>query len=290
MATAATLLVSGCSDDSSSSSSTGDGDSSSGASPTATRAGSSETTGAGLSGSIDVGGRSLQLTCNGLGAPTILLEGGEGQPGGALAAIRTAYEAKHLVCTYDRANVGASDPAPTPRKATAMTADLHRLLRQADVPGDYVLVGTSAGGLLVQAYARAYPDEVAGVVALNPVPPWDQWSTLGLREMSPQERTGEKAYYAGENGESLDYRDLSAAVAAAPAPPGVPFHLVISTIAQCESPHDVCSRTYPAYEKIMRAVSQQWPGGKIDEVQAGHEIHLDNLPAVQAAVDDVLSR
>jgi pimeloyl-ACP methyl ester carboxylesterase len=277
VAVVATSAMAGCSDSGSKPSS--------GATQTA-----SSTTGAGLSGSIDVGGRSLQLTCSGEGSPTIVLESGEGQPGDAMDAVRTAYDADHLVCSYDRANVGASDPAPTPRKAKDMADDLHRLLHEAGVPGDYVLVGHSAGGLLVQAYARAYPDEVAGVVALNPVPPWDQWSTLGLREMTPRERTDERAYYAGENGESLDYRDISAAVAGSPAPQGVPFHVLISTIAQCESPHDVCTRTYPAYEKIMRSVSRQWPGGKFDEVKAGHDIQDDNLPAVQAAVDDVLGR
>jgi pimeloyl-ACP methyl ester carboxylesterase len=58
-------------------------------------------------------------------------------------------------------------------------------------------------GLLVQAYAAAYPGEVAGVVALKPVPPWGQWSTLGFSKMTAEERRGETAYYAGENGQSL---------------------------------------------------------------------------------------
>jgi pimeloyl-ACP methyl ester carboxylesterase len=61
---------------------------------------------------------------------------------------------------------------------------------------------------LVQAYATAYPDEVAGVVALNPVPPCGQWSTLGFSR-GCRERRGETACYAGENGESLNYRDIS---------------------------------------------------------------------------------
>jgi pimeloyl-ACP methyl ester carboxylesterase len=53
--------------------------------------------------------------------------------------------------------------------------DLHRLLGAADVPGPYVLVGHSAGGLLVQLYARTYPGDLAAVVAMNPVPSAGPW-------------------------------------------------------------------------------------------------------------------
>lgn len=278
------LAVAGCSDDA------GSSDSGTTSPETSVRTNPSAAPLDGYSHAVDVGGRSLHLTCSGEGAPTLVLESGEGEPGDSLDAIRTAYEDAHVVCSYDRANVGASDAAPTPRKAETLTNDLHELLREGDVPGDYVLVGHSAGGLLVQAYARAHPDEVAGVVALNPVPPLPAWSALGFREMSPPERAAERTYYSGDNGESLDYREVSDAVVGSPAPRGVPFHLVISTIAQCASPEDICGRTYPAYEAIMRAVSRQWPGGRFTEVKSGHEIHVSDLSAVQAAVDDVLSR
>ena len=38
----------------------------------------------------------------------------------------------------------------------------------------------------MQAYAAAYPEETAGVVAINPVPAWQAWSTLGFKEMTPK--------------------------------------------------------------------------------------------------------
>ena len=66
--------------------------------------------------------------------------------------------------------------------------------------------------------------------------------------------------------------------------------MLISTIAQCPSPNDICERTYPAYEAIMKAVSQEWPDGGFSQVESGHEIYLSDLEAVLAAVDDVLAR
>lgn len=73
------------------------------------------------------------------------------------------------VCSYDRANTfaGASDPAPTPRKAEDIVADLHALLSEATVPCPYILVGHSYGGLTARLYASLYPEQVAGIVFVD---------------------------------------------------------------------------------------------------------------------------
>ena len=50
--------------------------------------------------------------------------------------------------------------------------ELHDVLAAADVPGPYVLVGHSFGGVFDVLYARTYPDEVAGLVIVDsPLPP-----------------------------------------------------------------------------------------------------------------------
>ncbi len=243
-----------------------------------------------LNGTFTVDGHDLFLSCTGNGEPTIILEAGEAVPSEAMDAVRAAYDSDLRVCSYDRANQDQSGTAPTPRTADDLTQDLHGLLAAAEVPGPYLLVGHSAGGLLVQAYAAAYPDEVAGVVALNPVPPWGQWSTRGFTKMTTEERQDETDYYAGQNGESLNYRDISERIESLGVPSGIPFHLLISTASQCDSPDDICSRTYPDYETIMKELAGQWTDGSFSQVDAPHEIYTANLAAVQAAIDDVLSR
>jgi len=71
------------------------------------------------------------------------------------------------VISYDRAGLGWSDPAETPPLTAALVDDLHAVLRMAPPP--YVLVGHSFGGLIVRAYANRYPEEVCGVVLVDPV-------------------------------------------------------------------------------------------------------------------------
>jgi pimeloyl-ACP methyl ester carboxylesterase len=74
------------------------------------------------------------------------------------------------VCSYDRASLGWSDTADTPRVTSHLIDELHRLLKAANISGPYVLVGHSYGGMLVRAYAAKYPDAVAGLVLVDPLP------------------------------------------------------------------------------------------------------------------------
>jgi pimeloyl-ACP methyl ester carboxylesterase len=75
------------------------------------------------------------------------------------------------VCTYDRAGMGWSEPGPLPRNAQQFAKELHTLLQNASIPGPYVLVGHSMGGLPVQVFAHAYATDVAGVVLIESMNP-----------------------------------------------------------------------------------------------------------------------
>ena len=68
----------------------------------------------------------------------------------------------------------------SPRDAHQIATELHTLLMQAGVPGPYVLVGHSFGGLYVRTYAADYPGEVAGVVLVDATHP-DLWKHLPRR-------------------------------------------------------------------------------------------------------------
>ncbi len=47
----------------------------------------------------------------------------------------------------------------------------HTLLQQANIPGPFVLVGHSLGGLPVRVFTHDYPSEVAGVVLIDSMSP-----------------------------------------------------------------------------------------------------------------------
>lgn len=117
---------------------------------------------------VDIGGRRLNIICTGTGSPTVILEAGAGDSATAWVLVQPAIALYTRVCSYDRAGVGFSDPAPAPRDAKAVVSDLHALLRAADVLSPYVLVGHSLGGLYVRLYADHYPLDVTGLVLVDP--------------------------------------------------------------------------------------------------------------------------
>jgi pimeloyl-ACP methyl ester carboxylesterase len=74
------------------------------------------------------------------------------------------------VCTYDRPGTyllpderSRSDPVAMPRSARDIVIDLHALLGAARVPGPYVMVGHSFGGMVARLYATTYPNDVAAL-------------------------------------------------------------------------------------------------------------------------------
>ena len=66
--------------------------------------------------------------------------------------------------------------------------------------------------------------------------------------------------------------------------------MVVATIDQCDSPDDICGRTYPACVAITRALSEGWPEGRFTQAGSGHELYLSDPDVVVAAVENILDR
>jgi pimeloyl-ACP methyl ester carboxylesterase len=118
--------------------------------------------------SIDVGGRTLNLHCSGGAAPTVILESDHGVPGLAWSVVQSRISKLARACWYDRAGYGWSDSGPFPRHSNEIAQDLHMLLRNAGVVPPYVLVGHRFGAFNTRAFRASYPDEVVGMVLIDP--------------------------------------------------------------------------------------------------------------------------
>jgi pimeloyl-ACP methyl ester carboxylesterase len=113
-------------------------------------------------------GRALAFRCSGRGTPTVLLEGGWAASSLAWARVQPLVATTTRVCSYDRAGMGLSDPGPDPRDGTAIARDLADGLRAAKIAPPFVVVGHSAGGLYVRVFAGLHPDQVVGMVLVDP--------------------------------------------------------------------------------------------------------------------------
>lgn len=112
-------------------------------------------------------GRSLALQCLGSGPQTVLFDSGGSDWSTVWALVQPAVAQHTRACTYDRAGLGASDPAQGPRTPGAIAQDLHLLIGKAGL-GRVVLVGHSLGGFNVKLTAALFPEDVRGLVLLDP--------------------------------------------------------------------------------------------------------------------------
>lgn len=113
-------------------------------------------------------GRALAFACTGTGAPTVILESGFAADARAWPKVKPLVAATNRVCSYDRAGSGGSDPGPLPRDGAAIARDLDDGLRAARIAGPLVVVGHSAGGLYVRLFADRRPNDVVGMVLVDP--------------------------------------------------------------------------------------------------------------------------
>lgn len=272
----AALVAAGCGDDSDSAAES--------------TAGAAATTPAGeIDGRFEVGGYQLHLACQGggsAGVPTIVYVhglGGDGSDVNEALAGRLVDRAR--VCTYDRLNVGRSDVAEGRHSGAESVSDLRALLATADVPGPYVMVGFSFGGLLASMYAAAYPDEVAGVLMLDAsLPTDDEVDALIPAGMRRQVIAEQEA-----NPERVDfYRTLEQAEAALASVPDVPLTYMAAVPVELP-PEWPVARMRALIRAKQVAFVERFPQGRLLTVRSSHDIDLERPGRVVAEIDRLLA-
>lgn len=134
-----------------------------------------------VSGLFDVGGHRLYLICEGPGPTTVVYLHGMAQSAADTGKEHATLIALNLrkdvrICRYDRANVGESDAVEGKQTAANAVDDLQQLLFAAGITNrshttKVFLLGASFGGLIAYEYAVKNPDDVAGMVVLDPTLP-----------------------------------------------------------------------------------------------------------------------
>lgn len=286
-----------------------------------------------FSGLVDIGGRSLYLECRGEGSPTVILESGAGgradvwsrdlsHPAGERTMVQPGVAAFTRVCSYDRPGTlgevnpdldpdgpefypSRSDSVPQPRTTRDVMTDLHALLTAAEIPGPYVLVGHSAGGLSQRLYASTYPDDVVGLVlldstheniyrdfsaAMTPA----QWAAFETANTDQTELLA--AYPDAENLFTAPLPDTPSLTQVREARQQGPLHPMPLFVAAHGIPFPSPTPDWPAdrMEQIMFAAQQDIatlvPDGRlVTATESGHNIHQDQPELVIDAISQVVN-
>jgi len=110
----------------------------------------------------------LHVDVRGGGTPSVVLEAGLGEHSEVWAPVRIAVADFATTLSYDRAGLGWSRGRVGRRTVDTAVDDLHAVISKVELPPPYVLVGHSYGALIMRLFAHRYPDEVAGLVLVDP--------------------------------------------------------------------------------------------------------------------------
>jgi pimeloyl-ACP methyl ester carboxylesterase len=238
---------------------------------------------------VDVGGRAFFISCTGIGAPTVVLEAGSGNTADTWVSVQPEVARFTRVCIYDRAGLGHSDPAPNGvRTVQDSVDDLHALLGAADISGPVVLVGHSVGGLIVRLYASQYPDDVAGAVLVDGMPP--DLPASGLALLPPAERQEMFVIMRGLHPQDPEHLDIIASgVWVMAHPPALVPTVVLA--AGFHGEPDVTPD--PAFEDLWAELQQEQAralDARLVSVPEGdHFLQLDRPELVIEAIRQVVA-
>lgn len=264
---------------------------------------------------VDIGGRALYLECRGTGSPTVVLEAGLRNradvwsvlesPSSTQTMVLPGVAAFTRVCAYDRPGTtlgvddrSRSDPVPMPRTVRDTVADLHALLTRAQIPGPYVLVGHSTGGMIVRLYATQYPQDVTGMVWVEALPDDmrahmtpAQYTTFVRLNTEPPPPL---ANYAELETISFDasFEQMRQAAATAPLRP-MPLVVLSRGVPTADFPSSVPADFGPAFERAWQAeqtrlVTLVLGARQVIARKSGHYVMIEQPDLVIDAIRNVV--
>ena len=261
-----------------------------------------------FAGLVDIGGgRKMYMECHGSGDPTVVLISGargayddwtsvidsDGEPKPSRSSVFPQVGKFTRVCAYDRPGTtrldGALSPTTPVRQPTTAqegAEDLHALLRAAKQKGPYVIVAHSWGGLIGRLYASTYPDEVSGLVLLDPGSEFMQetlppalW-TLFVRES--------KTLGNPRTLEAVDYRPSVRALRSAPAVRGIPAVVLSSDKCWFVFPGFDAKETCSAWNAAQDLLAAHLDAKHITHTNSSHFIQGENPKLVIDSVRKVV--
>jgi pimeloyl-ACP methyl ester carboxylesterase len=212
------------------------------------------------------------MRINGHG-PAVVFESGLGEAQRSWVSVVRALASCLTTVTYNRVGIDNSLQAPgsrAPVLAAVVANDLLAALRAHDLPGPYILVGHSIGGLYVQAFARDHPRQVAGVVLVDASSPLEPPGVF-VSKVPPKPGSVEAAEEAGVA------PSVTQLLAGPPFPP-------IPLVVIAASDHGDTPEHEALWREVQRRTALLSPKGRLVTVQSGHFVQSDRPTAVVAAI------
>ncbi|MYM21962.1 alpha/beta fold hydrolase [Duganella sp. FT135W] len=246
-------------------------------------------------GGIDVGKYHVDMVSTGSGPYTVIFESGFASPLGVWQKVAPEIAKSARTVIYSRAGIGQSDARPEPRLPQRYSVELDQLIEAAQLKPPFILVGHSYGGYLIRLFAARHPDQVAGMVFVDPsMERFDaELNKVDAAKLAQDHRRIDALTPPQFKAESklLDHALATAGKMPPPKLPDVPAIILTSTMVRPNP--EFFMHTQPAvavwrnlHDQLFRQFSS---GSHIVTANSGHNIHLEEPALVIGAIQQVMA-
>lgn len=244
---------------------------------------------------IAVGPYQVQMASIGSGRYTVIFESGFGTDLRSWRKVAPEVAKSARAVTYSRAGHGTSDARPEVRTIAQNTTELEQLVAAAGLAPPFILVGHSYGGLLVRSFAARHPDQVAGLVLVDPS---DERLNPALRGLDAARAEADDRQFAAIVPTKFqpELKQLqpvldSGTLALAGKLPDVPA-VVLTSVRHADKPEFFVETAQAvAIKRELHAdfLRQFRDGMQVVTDKSGHNIQLEEPELVVAAVNRVIA-
>jgi len=237
----------------------------------------------------------MQVASLGSGRYTVLFESGFGTDLRAWRKVAPEVAKSARAVAYSRAGHGQSEARPEPRTIEQSTRELEQLIASAKLAPPFILVGHSYGGLLMRSFAARHPDQVAGMVLVDPS---DERFNPALRQLDAERAAADDRAFAAIVPPKFqpELNLLQPVLDSGKLPfaaklPDVPT-VVLTSSQQAEKPEFFLETPQAvAIKQRLHAdfLRQFSDGSQVVTDKSGHNIQLEEPALVIAAVNKVIA-
>lgn len=216
----------------------------------------------------------FRLKVYGHGDVTVIFESGIGLPLETWYSIDDSTANYAKVFLYDRAGIGKSSLSLLPRTVPNYIRELRSLLNYENISPPYVFVAHSMGGYIARYYSWKYPQEVSGVLLVDPAPE-TMYDSMSKEELKKYLAKGDDYYSKKDRGRQLEWDYLYS---------NRKYMYDIET----SIPVIVLSSSEGNMAKYHKQIYEKWENSKIVEVDGSHFIHNEHPEMIVEYIKAIL--
>jgi pimeloyl-ACP methyl ester carboxylesterase len=244
---------------------------------------------------LQVGPYFVEMASMGKGPYTVIFESGFAGDLSVWQKVAPNVAGLGKVVVYSRAGIGKSAPRPEARTPERSSAELEQLIEAAQLKPPFILVGHSYGGYLIRLFAARHPEQVAGMVFVDPSM---EGFNSALRKIDAARLEQDLRLFDSltpapfkAEAKLVDAAFDAAARRPVTVLPDVPVVVLTSTMVRANP--EFFMHTAPAVAAWRRLHAQLFSqfssGSHVVTASSGHNIHLEEPALVTSAIGQVMA-